>query len=120
MASKTSYEDKCSILADLWLNYRNDTEFVEFVGYNDLGLPLAYAIDNGLVESTDMARRFVEETFDLLLDGLDIDDEDIAYETLDDMLEDSNYESEVLDDNESDTPSSNNLPERFRDIANGE
>jgi hypothetical protein len=85
---KTTYEDKASILADLWLNYRNDTNFADFVEYNDLGLPLAYAIDNEIVESTDMAARFIEETFDLLLAGLDID-EDTGFETLDDLLEEA-------------------------------
>jgi hypothetical protein len=84
-ADVTLFEDKAAILADLWLNYREDENFTEFIAYNDLGLPLAYAIANGIVESTEMAARFVEETFELLVDGLDI--EDTGFETLDDMLE---------------------------------
>ena len=121
MASKTSFEDKCNILADLWLNYRNDEEFTDFIEYNDLGLPLAYAISNEIVEETETARRYVEETFELLLEGLELDDEDVAYETLDDMFEaieddDSESEDELTDLEES----GKNLPERFRDISNGE
>jgi hypothetical protein len=85
-SGKTLFEHKAAILADLWLNYRNDEEFVDFVEYNDLGLPLAYAISEGIVESTELAARFVEETFELLLIGLDIDG-DTGFETLDDMLE---------------------------------
>lgn len=81
----TSYEDKAAILADLWLNYRQDVDFADFIEYNDLGLPLAYAISESIVESTEIAARFVEETFDLLLEGLDIE-EDTGFETLDDML----------------------------------
>lgn len=81
----TSYEDKAAILADLWLNYRQDVDFADFIEYNDLGLPLAYAISESIVESTEIAARFVEETFELLLEGLDIE-EDTGFETLDDML----------------------------------
>jgi hypothetical protein len=87
MASKTSYEDKCGILADLWLNYRSDEDFADFIEYNDLGLPLAYALANEIVESTEVAQRFVEETFDLLLDGLDV--EDTGFEELDEILAES-------------------------------
>jgi hypothetical protein len=83
--NSTSYTDKCAILADLWLNYRSDEEFQDFTEYNDLGLPLAYAIDNDIVKSTEMAQRFVEETFDLLLASLEV--EDSGFETLNDLLE---------------------------------
>lgn len=85
--SITSYENKAAILADLWLNYRNDEEFLDFVEYNDLGLPLAYAIANGIVESTEIAAKFVNETYELLLGGLDV--EDTGFETLDDIFESS-------------------------------
>lgn len=80
----TSYTDKCSILAELWLNYRSDKEFDDFREYNDLGLPLAYAIDNDIVKSTEMAQKFIEETFDLLLATLEVDDK--GYESLNDLL----------------------------------
>jgi hypothetical protein len=81
---ETEYTNKCLILADLWLNYRDDEEFIKFCEYNDLGLPLAYSIANGIVESTILAEQFVNETFRLLLEGLEI--EDLGYELLDDLL----------------------------------
>ena len=84
MTNSTAYTDKCSILAELWLNYRSDEQLTDFVDYNDLGLPIAYAIDNDIVKSTEMAQRFVEETFDLLLASLKI--EDTGFENLDDMF----------------------------------
>jgi hypothetical protein len=68
----------------LWLNYRSDAEFDEFREYNDLGLPIAYAIANDIVKPTEMAQRFIEETFDLLLASLEVDDS--GYETLDELL----------------------------------
>lgn len=82
--SLTTYRDKVSILSSLWMNFRYDEEFEDFVEYNDIGLPLAYAIDNEIVESTEIASRFIEETFDLLLAGLELEDE--GFETLDDLL----------------------------------
>ena len=84
MTNSTSYTDKCSILAELWLNYRQDEQFQDFIEYNDLGLPLAYAIDNNIVKSSEMAQRFVEESFDVFLASLEI--EDTGFENLDDML----------------------------------
>lgn len=80
----TLYSDKTNILAELWLNYRNDEEFQDFCDYNDIGLPLAYAISNDIVKSTTLAEQFVNETFDLLLAALDV--EDTGFETLDDLL----------------------------------
>jgi len=84
MTSSTNYTDKCSILAELWLNYRSDEQFQDFIEYNDLGLPLAYAIDNNIVKSSEMAQRFVEETFDLFMASLEI--EDTGFENLDELL----------------------------------
>jgi hypothetical protein len=82
--NSTSYTDKCAILAEVWLNYRSDEEFQDFIEYNDLGLPLAYAIDSDIVKSTEMAQRFIEETFDLLLASLKV--EDTGFDTLDALL----------------------------------
>lgn len=81
----TPYETKVSILAELWLNYRNDEEFQDFIEYNDLGLPLAYAIHENIVKTSNIAQTFIEETFALLLAGLDLPESD-SYETLDDLL----------------------------------
>lgn len=82
----TTIQNKSIILADLWLNYRDDEEFIDFVEYNDLGLPLAYAISNGIVETNPIVEKFIEESFDLLLAGIGVEDGD--YETLDDILGD--------------------------------
>jgi hypothetical protein len=81
---QTTYENKLSILSELWLNYRSEPEFEDFIEYNDLGLPMAYCINADIVKPTDMADKFINETFDLLLAGLGI--EDTGFETLDDVL----------------------------------
>ena len=82
---ETTFENKCSILSELWLNYRKDEEFQDFIEYNDLGLPLAYAISEGIVEATPMAETFIAETFAVLLSGLELDD--LGFENLDEVLE---------------------------------
>jgi hypothetical protein len=80
----TSYEVKCEILADLWVDYKNDAEFVDFFDYNDLGAPLAYAIANSIVPSSDLAKTFIEETFDTFLTTLGI--EDTGFDSLADIF----------------------------------
>jgi len=82
--NKTPYSNKVQILADLWMEYRDDEEFKDFIEYSDLALPLSYAISNGIVESTLMAQGFVEETWNLFLAGLEL--EDTGFDTLEDVL----------------------------------
>lgn len=86
IAVETTLENQTAILADLWLNYRQDEDFVDFVEYNDIGLPLAYIIENEIVEPTEQSERFIRETFSLLLAGLELV-EDEGFETLEDLLE---------------------------------
>lgn len=81
----TSFNNKAHILADLWADYKNDSQFQDFIEYNDLGLPLAYFISNDIVKPTVIAERFIDETFNLLLAALEIP-EDTGFESLDDLL----------------------------------
>jgi hypothetical protein len=83
--SETTFENKCSILSQVWLEFRDDENFSQFMNYGDLGLPLAYAIDNSIVKNTPEAQTFIEEVFDLLLGILGMG-EDTGFETLDDIL----------------------------------
>ena len=83
--SETEFNDKAEILADIWLNYRDDEEFQQFIEYNDLGLPLAYSVANDIIENNPIVTQFVNETFQLLLDSLEIE-EDTGFESFDDML----------------------------------
>jgi hypothetical protein len=89
--SETSFSNKCAILAELWLSHRSDEEFKDFIEYNDLGLPIAYAIAEGVVASKPMAEQFINESFELLLAGLQVED-DVEFETLEDLLEFSKAE----------------------------
>ncbi len=83
-SNETQYFTKCQILADLWLNYRDDEEFLDFIEYNDLGLPLSFAIANGIVNDTPLSNSMITETWDLFLAGLEI--KDTGFESLDEIL----------------------------------
>lgn len=82
----TDFSNKVNILSDLWINYRDDEQFEDFCDYNDLGLPLAYLMDNGLATASELGNKYIEETFGLLLTVLEIK-EDTGFEGLDEMLD---------------------------------
>jgi hypothetical protein len=82
--TETTFLDRCVILGDLWMNYRGDEEFSDFIEYNDLGLPLAYALGNSIVDTNETATNFVNETWNLFLEGLGI--EDSGFTNLDEVL----------------------------------
>ena len=67
------------------MDYRDEVEFKDFIDYNDLGLPLAYAISEGIVEKSDIASNFINEAFDILLSALGV--EDTGFESLEDILD---------------------------------
>lgn len=67
------------------MDYRKDEQFADFIEYNDLGLPLAYAIAEGIVERTDTSATFINEAFEILLAALSV--EDTGYETLEELLD---------------------------------
>ena len=84
----TNFLNKTSILAELWMNYRDEEGLQDFVEYNDLGLPLAYFLYNELVLPTKQSEIYIEETFSLLVAALDV--EDVGFESLDEMLGEAN------------------------------
>lgn len=80
----TSFSNRCDILAELWMGYRDDEEFADFVDYNDLGFPLAYAISKEIVISTQESENLVDETWELFLGALGV--QDTGYESLDEVF----------------------------------
>jgi len=84
----TPFPMRCEILADVYLNHRDEEELEDFVVYNDLGLPLAYLIANDLVEPSEKAIEMVDETWDLLL-GLYGLSRDSGFEDLDGLASQS-------------------------------
>ena len=80
----TEFMAKAEILSDLWMNYRDDEAFTDFIEYNDLGLPLAYALTSSMVTLKPVAEELINETFDLLIEALEV--EDTGFESLDELL----------------------------------
>jgi len=76
----------CDILSELWTGYKNDNRFQDFFEYNDIGLPLAFAISEKIIVPTDTAETYIKETWVLFCESLGLDsDED--YSELDEMFE---------------------------------
>ena len=89
--NETTIDNKCSILAELWMEYRDDENFQDFINYADLGLPLAYAIDSKIVSLTPEAEKFITEAFDILVASMGL--EDVGFETLDDIFLEGDIEA---------------------------
>ena len=88
MTENTSptFSNKCGILSELWFDYRNDEDFKDFMEYNDIGLPLAYVIHGEIVQPTEIARQYVEETFELFAEALGVNPNE-DWGTLGEMLD---------------------------------
>lgn len=84
----TQFADKAGILGTLWMDYRDDEDFADFINYNDIGLPLAFFIAEGMVQSTPLAEQFVNETFELFIAALEVTEEEVGeIDNLNDLLE---------------------------------
>jgi len=81
----TPFQKKCEILAELWIDYKHEEDFADFVSYNDIGLPLAFVLANDIATSTPKSEMFIDETFELLLAALGIDNDE-GYDSLADLL----------------------------------
>ena len=73
--------NKIAVLADLYLNYRDEEQFKEFADYNDIGLPIAHLVHTGLVTMNKEGEIYIEETYDLLVSAMNVDP-DGNYETI--------------------------------------
>jgi hypothetical protein len=75
---------KAEILVQFTQDHFNSEEYDEFFDYNDLGVPLAIAINNDLVILTDAGEQLLDETWkDLCL--LFEADPNGEYESIDDL-----------------------------------
>ena len=80
----TTFESKSLILGQLWLNYKGDDYLADFFEYNDLGLPLAFAFAEGIINHTPTLEKYINESFDLLLAGFQV--EDTGFEDITDLM----------------------------------
>jgi hypothetical protein len=82
-----NFADRCGILGQFWYEFRDDEDLRPFIGYNDVGLPLAWFIATGVVTPLPMAEEYVNETFTMFLDAMGVVEEEVAdIDNLDDLL----------------------------------
>ena len=86
----TTFESMCEILSEFWAEYRDEEDLKDFVAYNDLGLPLAYFINESIVISTPASEAYINESFNFLVAALGIDDK-VTYESLDEMFDAADF-----------------------------
>ena len=80
----TGFTSKCDILGQFYSQYREEKDFIDFMEFNDLGLPLAYFVSEELVEVSDDGARYINETWDLFIASLEI--EDTGFNNLEDVF----------------------------------
>ena len=83
-SATTPFSSRCDILGQFWIENKNDLEWEDFFDYNDLGLPLAYAISTNMVKATDIVETFVDETWETFLYLMSVKDE--GFESLEDVF----------------------------------
>lgn len=83
-STNTPYSKRASILGELWTDYKDDDMFSDFIEFNDLGLPLAFALSEGVIESTPLVEQNINETWDLLMSGLEL--MDTGFDNLDEIM----------------------------------
>ena len=81
----TDFSSICDILGSLYANHSEDKDFKDFIEFNDLGLPLAYLTKENLCEVSDDGARYITETWQLFLAGLNMSDD--GFEDLEQLLE---------------------------------
>jgi hypothetical protein len=81
----TDFHSICKILGELYINYKVDEDFKDFIEFNDLGLPLAYFVGENLCEVSDDGARYITETWNLFLAGLKMKDE--GFDNLEELFE---------------------------------
>jgi tetratricopeptide (TPR) repeat protein len=73
-----NFDQKNAVIASLWIEFRNDEDFADFMRYNDLGCPLAYMYQEKLItELSDQGIGMITETFNNFMKLMDVTEEDV-------------------------------------------
>ena len=87
----TSLETKTQILHDLYVSTSVDDDLYDFVNLHDLGIPLSVLVVQNCATATPAGVEWILSDYNDLCDELGIDKYG-DYESLDDLLEMSEYE----------------------------
>jgi hypothetical protein len=82
----TPFSNKVNILAELWMEYRDESNLEELFKYGDLGFPLSYAISEGIVNSSPLAEQYIEEMWELLMAQFQINNSEHSFDNLSDVF----------------------------------
>lgn len=81
----TDFSDVCNILGEFYVTYKGDDKFSDFIEFNDLGLPLAHLVSEGLCEISEDGSKYIIETWSQFLSALKIS-EDEGFDSLDELM----------------------------------
>ena len=80
----TPFDTQCDILAEVWLNYRDEESLETMFEYFDLGFPLAYAYTEGIIKLEPSAHVLVQDCWKAIHQALG-HAEDTGFESLSDL-----------------------------------
>ena len=81
----TTFDNKALILGQVWLTLKDESEWRDFIWYNDIGLPLAFAFSEKIINHTNDLEQYINETWDLLLEAMQLEDK--GFEDIQDMFD---------------------------------
>lgn len=82
----TNFDTRLEILTEFYTTYKNQPEWLEFTEANDIGLPLAFVVNTGIVPNSRQAIEYINETFiNLLIETTGIPT-DKGYNGLDELI----------------------------------
>ena len=81
----TTFDSKALILGQVWLTLKDESEWRDFIWYNDIGLPLSFAFSEKIINYTTDLEKYINETWDLLLEAMQL--EDIGFDDIQDMFD---------------------------------
>lgn len=87
--NETPFDTKVEILASLWMDFRDEPDWGDFISDQELGLPLAYMMANSLVPKEAVLGNFgeelINETFVNLLTAMAVS-VDSGFDNLDQIV----------------------------------
>ena len=83
----TPFDTQCEIMSDLWLNYRTEEAFIPLFELFDMGFPLAFAYNQGMVTLNPVAKSFIQMTWAGTYEAFG-HEEDTGFESVDDLASD--------------------------------
>lgn len=85
--SETPFDTQCEILTEMWLNYRDEESVAELFEFFDIGFPLAFAHNQGLVKLEPVGKEMVSNCWAGVIESFG-HEQDTGFETLSDLTED--------------------------------